>query len=145
MPSKSMVLLMGCGPRRLQLLFSDDMINIANITEIKIKAIVTLPSNPNNRHFLTSSTFYKFANILSGLYNQFNLMRLRVVTSNFDSFLITSKEAVLAHAVMLTVSTNEKSTNNRAHEAIHTFSIAMGGEAIAQLRNLITAKVMSFA
>ena len=145
MPSESVILLMSSRPRRLELLFANDMFDIANITEVKIKAIVAFPSNSNYWHFLTSSTLYKFTDILSRFYNQLNLVCLRVVASDFDSFLITSKKAILAHTIMLTVSTNKKSSNNRAHETIDTFSITMCCKAITQLWNLIAAKVMTFA
>jgi len=69
MPSESVILLMSSGPCRLELLFSYNMIDVTNITEIEIKAIVTFPSNSNYRHFLTPSTLYEFANILSRFYN----------------------------------------------------------------------------
>jgi len=102
-----MILLMSCGPRRLQLLLSNNMIDIACITEVKVKAVIAFPSYSNNRHFLTSSTLYEFTNVLSRLYNELDLVCLRIMASNFDPFLITGEIAILAHTIMLAVSTYE--------------------------------------
>ena len=75
--------------------------------------------------------FYILFDLLSGLYNQFNPMCLHVVSSDLDVRIPESSEiAVLAHAEMVTVGTDEASSNDRLHVTSNTLVIIVSSQSI---------------
>lgn len=126
-----MVLLVRCRPRRLELFLADHVRHVAALAEVEIEAVVALPAHSDDWHLLAATALYEFANVLARLHNHLNLVVLRVVPTHFHPLLVAREETVLAHAVVLAVAADEESTDDRAHEAVDAFAVAVRGEAVA--------------
>ena len=135
---------MGCAVSSFQFIFTKCKMDIAFLTKIKVKTIFTFITNSYNRHLLATMTFYVLPNLLPWLYNQFNMMSLMIMTSNFQFFNIQrSREVtILTHTKVNTVSTNKACPYNWAHIATHTFLIIVCCKSISQKGQFNTVKRM---
>lgn len=126
-----MVLLVRRRPRRLELRFAYHIGNVTILAKVKIEAIVALPPDANDRHFLASTAFDELSYVLPRLDDHLDLVALRVVATHLDPLLVAREEAILAHAIVLAIAAYEEGADDRAHEAVDAFAIAVGREPVA--------------
>lgn len=124
-----MVWLVASAVACLQLVFAHAIMKIAFFTEVKVKAVFAFVPDAYDGHSLTAVALHVLPDLLTGLYNHFNRVRLWIVSSYLEFFhLVMSGEiTVLTHAEVRTVGTHETSTNNRSHVAVYTLVVVMGG------------------
>lgn len=142
-----MILLVRSGVGCLQLLLSNSIRYIALLAQIKVEAVVTFVSYPHYWHLLAAMAFYVLSDLLSWFDNKLNLVRLMIMTSNFQCFHVIGprKETILAHAEMAAVGTNETSTDDGSHIATNTLIVVMGGQTVCKQWQFNAEELVVFA
>ena len=110
-----------------QVVFAQGEVNIALFAQIKVEAVLTFVPYPNDRHSLTAMALDVFSDGLPWFYNQLNMMRLVIVASYLELFDVQRpcKVAILAHAKMWTICTNEACTDDRSHVTVDALVVVM--------------------
>jgi hypothetical protein len=90
--------------------------------------------------------FYVLPDLLSWFDNKLNLVRLMIMSSNFQCFHIIGprKETILAHTEMAAVCTNETPSDDWSHVATNAFVVVMGSQTICKQWQLYAIERMVF-
>ena len=92
---------------------------MALFTQIKVKTVLALVSDPHNRHHLTPVALDILSNLSPWLHNQFYTVSFMVVTSYLEFVVLSRprKVAILAETKVVAICADEASADDGPHVA----------------------------